>query len=99
MATGGSTNEELLQGGRWCTRMWRLLPGRGGIRMLQAIAGPFPHITFCPTGGISAANYQKYLALGNVSCVGGSWLVPAAAMERRDWRQVTDLTREAVNGI
>lgn len=26
----------------------------GGIPMLKALGGPFPDITFCPTGGISA---------------------------------------------
>ena len=25
----------------------------GGVKMLQAFAGPFPRVTFCPTGGIS----------------------------------------------
>ncbi len=98
---GISTASELMLGMEMGYTAFKFFPAEaaGGIRMLQAIAGPFPHITFCPTGGISAANYQKYLALGNVACVGGSWLVPAAVLEERDWRKVTDLTREAVNGI
>ncbi len=32
----------------------------GGVKALQAIAGPFGHIRFCPTGGISPANYRDY---------------------------------------
>lgn len=35
----------------------------GGVKALQAIAGPFSQVRFCPTGGISPANYRDYLAL------------------------------------
>jgi 2-dehydro-3-deoxyphosphogluconate aldolase/(4S)-4-hydroxy-2-oxoglutarate aldolase len=68
----------------------------GGVRMAQAIAGPFPRITFCPTGGITAANYREYLALDNVACVGGSWVAPQGAMDQGDWTRITALAREAV---
>lgn len=68
----------------------------GGVKMLQAFAGPFPRITFCPTGGITAANYREYLALPNVACVGGSWVAPPGAIEAGDWAQVTALARKAV---
>jgi len=68
----------------------------GGVKMLQAFAGPFPQVTFCPTGGVTAANYREYLALDNVACVGGSWVAPQGAMDRGDWAQITALAREAV---
>ncbi len=68
----------------------------GGVRMVQAIAGPFPGITFCPTGGITPANYREYLALDNVACVGGSWVAPQGAMDQGDWARITALAREAV---
>jgi len=68
----------------------------GGVKMVQAIAGPFPRITFCPTGGITAANYREYLALDNVACVGGSWVAPQGAMDQGDWARITALAREAV---
>jgi 2-dehydro-3-deoxyphosphogluconate aldolase/(4S)-4-hydroxy-2-oxoglutarate aldolase len=61
----------------------------GGVRMLQSIAGPFADVTFCPTGGIHAGNYRDYLALPNVACVGGSWILPRAALEAKDWAAVT----------
>jgi 2-dehydro-3-deoxyphosphogluconate aldolase/(4S)-4-hydroxy-2-oxoglutarate aldolase len=47
----------------------------GGVKALKAFAGPFPHMRFCPTGGINATNAPDYLALPNVACVGGSWMV------------------------
>ena len=69
----------------------------GGIKMLKAIAGPFPKVTFCPTGGISPANYRDYLSLANVACVGGSWIVPDEAVERENWDRITALAREALS--
>ena len=47
----------------------------GGIAALKSFAGPLPHLQFCPTGGITFAAAANYLALPNVACVGGSWLV------------------------
>lgn len=68
----------------------------GGVSYLKSIAGPFPNITFCPTGGISQNNYREYLALKNVACVGGSWVAPADAIEQEDWGRITTLAAEAV---
>jgi 2-dehydro-3-deoxyphosphogluconate aldolase/(4S)-4-hydroxy-2-oxoglutarate aldolase len=67
----------------------------GGIPMLQALAGPFPSVRFCPTGGIDARSAPAYLALRNVVAVGGSWLTPAAAVASRDWAAITTLARAA----
>jgi 2-dehydro-3-deoxyphosphogluconate aldolase/(4S)-4-hydroxy-2-oxoglutarate aldolase len=47
----------------------------GGTATLAALGGPFPEMRFCPTGGIDAARAPGYLALPNVACVGGSWMV------------------------
>jgi len=63
----------------------------GGVRMLKSLHGPFPKITFCPTGGITEENYQEYLALGNVACVGGSWLAPPELLEQGDWDSISRL--------
>lgn len=51
----------------------------GGIPALKALAGPFAQIRFCPTGGVSATNASEWLALPQVLCVGGSWIVPRGA--------------------
>ena len=48
----------------------------GGIPALKALAAPFHHCRFCPTGGITQATMRDWLALDCVQCVGGSWLVP-----------------------
>lgn len=79
-------------------RELKLFPAQqaGGIGMLQALAGPFPDVTFCPTGGITAETAPDYLALPNVACVGGSWLTPKAALAAGDWEAVTALVRQVV---
>jgi 2-dehydro-3-deoxyphosphogluconate aldolase/(4S)-4-hydroxy-2-oxoglutarate aldolase len=74
----------------------KLFPAQqaGGIGMLRALGGPFPDITFCPTGGITAATATDFLRLPNVACVGGSWLTPPDAIAAGDWGRITALARE-----
>ncbi len=67
----------------------------GGIAGLKGLGGPFAQVRFCPTGGIDAAKAPAYLALPNVACVGGSWMIPADALAARDWTRIGDLAREA----
>jgi 2-dehydro-3-deoxyphosphogluconate aldolase/(4S)-4-hydroxy-2-oxoglutarate aldolase len=67
----------------------------GGAAMLKAWSGPFGDVVFCPTGGISPGNAAEFLALPNVACVGGSWLVPGDALAQGDWARITRLAREA----
>jgi 2-dehydro-3-deoxyphosphogluconate aldolase/(4S)-4-hydroxy-2-oxoglutarate aldolase len=69
----------------------------GGTKLLKAWSGPFPDIQFCPTGGISKDNYQEYLGLPNVICVGGSWLTEAKLLTEGDWAEVTRRATEIVN--
>ena len=68
----------------------------GGSAMLKAWSGPFFDVKFCPTGGISLQNAPEFLALPNVLCVGGSWLVPADALAQGDWARITALARQSV---
>jgi 2-dehydro-3-deoxyphosphogluconate aldolase/(4S)-4-hydroxy-2-oxoglutarate aldolase len=67
----------------------------GGIPMLKALAGPFPDVAFCPTGGVTAETAREFLALPNVKVCGGSWLTPADAIAAGDWGRITRLAREA----
>jgi 2-dehydro-3-deoxyphosphogluconate aldolase/(4S)-4-hydroxy-2-oxoglutarate aldolase len=74
----------------------KLFPAQqaGGIGMLKALAGPFPEVMFCPTGGVTSASAPEFLALPNVACVGGSWLTPKDAIAAGDWGRITALARE-----
>jgi len=95
---GIATISELMTGMARGYSHFKFFPAEaaGGVKMVQAIAGPFPQITFCPTGGITLANYRDYLALKNVACIGGSWVAPQEAMDQGDWPRITALAREAV---
>ena len=75
----------------------KLFPAQqaGGLGMLKAMGGPFPDVTFCPTGGVTATSAPDFLALPNVGCVGGSWLTPKDAVMAGDWERITALAREA----
>jgi 2-dehydro-3-deoxyphosphogluconate aldolase / (4S)-4-hydroxy-2-oxoglutarate aldolase len=67
----------------------------GGIPMLKALGGPFPDVSFCPTGGITLETAPQFLALPNVKVCGGSWLTPADAVKAKDWGRITKLALEA----
>ena len=66
----------------------------GGMAMLKAWGGPFGDVAFCPTGGVTLQNAPELLALPNVLCVGGSWLVPADALALGDWARITRLAQD-----
>lgn len=67
----------------------------GGTAYLKSLAGPLPLARFCPTGGIAAARAPEYLALPNVGCVGGTWMIPGDAIAAGDWGRIEALAREA----
>lgn len=67
----------------------------GGPSYLKSIGAPVPQVRFCPTGGITPETAADYLALPNVTCVGGSWLTPESAIREKDWKHISDLARAA----
>ena len=67
----------------------------GGARLIASLAAPLPDLRFCPTGGIDLAKAPDYLKLPNVPCVGGSWMLPKAALAAGDYSAVEALAREA----
>jgi len=68
----------------------------GGLSMLKSLGGPFPEVRFCPTGGLSTENFRQFLALPNVVCCGGSWMVTAELVENERWDDIEALAREAM---
>lgn len=71
----------------------------GGLAAIKALAGPFPHARFCPTGGISEANFTEWLAVPEIVAVGGSWLAPANAIKAGHWSEITAIARRARDAI
>jgi 2-dehydro-3-deoxyphosphogluconate aldolase/(4S)-4-hydroxy-2-oxoglutarate aldolase len=71
----------------------------GGIKAMRALAGPFPHVRFCPTGGIGEANAAAWLAEPNVVAVGGSWLCPQADVRSGNWAGITHMCKRAMKSL
>jgi len=69
----------------------------GGEAMLKSLGGPFPEVLFCPTGGLDPTNYRQFLALPNVICCGGSWMVAADLVDNGRWGDIEELAREAMS--
>lgn len=68
----------------------------GGPEAVRAMAAPFPHVRFCPTGGTSEDDVEDWLTQPNVIAVGGAWLAPVEEIRRREWTRIGDRARAAV---
>jgi len=94
---GVMTPTELIAARAAGFRACKLFPAQqaGGVGMLKALAGPFPDVVFCPTGGITRVNALEFLAQANVLCVGGSWLAPRELVEACNWGAIEELALDA----
>lgn len=92
-----ATASELMVGLERGYRRFKFFPAEssGGIAALKSFAGPFAQARFCPTGGIDAAKAPAYKALANVVTVGGSWMLPKAAIDAGRWDEIEALARAA----
>lgn len=92
-----ATASELMLGLEQGLTRFKFFPAEssGGVAALKSFAGPFPQARFCPTGGIDAAKAPAYKALPNVITVGGSWMLPKAAIDAGRWDEIEALARAA----
>jgi 2-dehydro-3-deoxyphosphogluconate aldolase/(4S)-4-hydroxy-2-oxoglutarate aldolase len=95
---GVQTVSEMMEGLQRGYQRFKFFPASvaGGTPALKAYSGPFPDVRFCPTGGIRLETAHEYLALGNVMCVGGSWLTPADLIAKGDWNGIRAIARDTV---
>jgi 2-dehydro-3-deoxyphosphogluconate aldolase/(4S)-4-hydroxy-2-oxoglutarate aldolase len=100
-APGIATASELMQALAHGFDLVKFFPAEqsGGIKALRALAGPFPDMRFCPTGGIGEANAAAWLAEPNVVAVGGSWLCPAADIKSGNWSGITAMCQRAMKSL
>lgn len=79
-------------------RRFKLFPAEisGGVAAIKAFAGPFGDIRFCPTGGVNPANVRNYMALANVMCVGGTWMLDSSWIKNGDWARIEACSAEAM---
>lgn len=95
---GISSASDLMEGYALGYRRFKLFPAEvcGGVAALKALGGPFTDVRFCPTGGVTAANAASYLALPNVMCVGGTWMIDSKSLSDGDWPSIQQRTAEAL---
>ncbi len=96
---GVATASELMTGYADGIRFFKFFPAvvAGGVPALKALAGPFPDVRFCPTGGITEATAPDFLALPTVPVCGGTWLTPPDLVAGGDWDTITELARRAAS--
>lgn len=97
-APGIATASEVMQALAHGFNLLKFFPAEqsGGIKAIRALAGPFPDVRFCPTGGVGEANAAAWLAEPNVVAVGGSWLCPAADIRSGNWDGITAMCELAM---
>ncbi len=98
---GVSSLSEVMEGYRLGYRTFKFFPAEvaGGVSALKAYSGPFPDVSFCPTGGITLEKAKDYLALPNVNAVGGSWLTPKDVIAAGDWAQLRSIAEKSLAAV
>ncbi|HTP59441.1 MAG TPA: bifunctional 4-hydroxy-2-oxoglutarate aldolase/2-dehydro-3-deoxy-phosphogluconate aldolase [Spirochaetia bacterium] len=73
----------------------------GGLKAIKALAAPYVHVgvKFVPTGGITVANLEDYLAADVVACVGGTWIASREDIAEKKWSHIRDNCRAAVEVV
>ena len=91
---GTANASDIMRGLDLGLRHFKFFPAMaaGGLPALKALAAPFGHIKFCPTGGIGPSNAAEWLSHDAVLCVGGSWVAPRGTVDKA---AVTALAQEA----
>jgi 2-dehydro-3-deoxyphosphogluconate aldolase/(4S)-4-hydroxy-2-oxoglutarate aldolase len=95
---GVATASEIMKGLEYGYDAFKLFPANivGGIHALKSFGAPFGDVMFCPTGGVNADNAKEFLALKNVLCVGGSWIVPATLIKEGNFKEITNITKDSL---
>jgi 2-dehydro-3-deoxyphosphogluconate aldolase / (4S)-4-hydroxy-2-oxoglutarate aldolase len=78
---GIANASDIMRGMDLGLRHFKFFPAEanGGLSALKSLIGPFGQCKFCPTGGIKQETASDWLAVPEILCVGGSWLVGKGA--------------------
>ena len=87
--------EAALEMGVTLLKLWPI-ETLGGIPYLQLLAGPFAGVEFNPSGGLTSATFESYLALKNVVACGGPWMAPAEWIAAKQFDKITAAVRDSV---
>ena len=103
MCPGIATASELSQALTEGCKMVKFFPAEaaGGVKMIKNLLGAFRFtgVKFMPTGGVNLSNVADYLAVPEIVCCGGTWIVPKDALEASDWAAIEKLAAEAAEVV
>ena len=99
MCPGIATASELSQAFTAGCKMVKFFPAEaaGGVKMIKNLLGAFRFtgIKFMPTGGVNLSNVSDYLAVPEIVCCGGTWIVPKDALASGNWAIIEKLASDA----
>ena len=99
MCPGIATASELSQALTAGCEMVKFFPAEaaGGVKMIKNLLGAFRFtgVKFMPTGGVNISNVAEYLAVPEIVCCGGTWIVPKDALAAGDWAAIEKLASDA----
>ena len=99
MCPGIATASELSQALTAGCKMVKFFPAEaaGGVKMIKNLLGAFRFtgVKFMPTGGVKPENVSDYLAVPEIVCCGGTWIVPKDALAAGDYATIEKLAAEA----
>lgn len=95
---GVMTPSEVMRAVNEGMRVLKFFPAEvaGGVKMIQALAGPFPQARFIPTGGIHPGNMVSYLQHPAVLACGSSWMTPRDRILAGDFDTIRQRLQQAV---
>lgn len=103
MVPGVATASELSQALTAGLKLVKFFPAEaaGGVKMIKNLLGAFRFtgVRFMPTGGVNLSNVRDYLAVPEIVCCGGTWIVPKDALARGDWAAIARLAAEAAAAV
>ena len=103
MCPGIATASELSQALTAGCEMVKFFPAEaaGGVKMIKNLLGAFRFtgVRFMPTGGVNLSNVADYLAVPEIVCCGGTWIVPKEALAAGDWAAIEKLAAEAAEVV
>lgn len=78
----------------------KLFPGSlGGPSYLKGLRGPFPNVSFLPTGGVSAENVKHWFAAGAFAVGVGGAVAPSALGDGENRAKVVERAKRLVEAV
>ena len=87
--------EAAVEAGLSLLKLWPIVT-LGGLDYLKLLGGPFGGVEFNPSGGLTGATFESYLALKNVVACGGSWMAPEDWIAGKQFDKITESVRDTV---